>query len=176
MISKMVLIPFEKLKTLETNATPYQPVLTTVSQQPSITTTAKLVRQRAMRKKRLFKRNSATIKKEISADNILRGLPVIAHRKALNLLKHMKKTGDRLKWDPKSGEISFDGSTVPGSNIEELVRNITSREKTKLHPGWQTFARGLNETEVPENAIGTLKKLETLKSTVDWGNLKWMIN
>ena len=105
-------------------------------QRPSITTAAKLIRQSAMRRKRLLNKKTPIIKKEISTDNILHRLPTVARKKTSNLLKHMKNTGDRLKWDPKSGEISFDGSTVPGSNIEELVRNIVSRKKPHLYPGW----------------------------------------
>jgi len=176
MISKMILIPFDKLKMLESNVSTFRQPLIPPPQRPSVTTAAKLVRQSAMREKRLLNKKAPIIKKKTSTGDILHRLPIVARKKASNLLKHMKNTGNRLKWDPKSGEISFDGSTVPGSNIEELVRNIVSREKTDLHPGWQTFARGLDETDVPDDVIGTQQKIKSLKSSRDWSNLKWMIN
>ena len=127
----MILIPFDKLKMLESNVSTFRQPLIPPPQRPSVTTAAKLVRQSAMRKKRLLNKKAPIIKKKTSTDDILH---TVARKKASNLLKHMKNTGDRLKWDPKSGEISFDGSTVPGSNIEELVRNIVSREKNRFTP------------------------------------------
>jgi len=34
----------------------------------------------------------------------------------------------------------------------------------------------LDETDVPDDVIGTQQKIKSLKSSRDWSNLKWMIN
>lgn len=86
-------------------------------------------------------------------DRVVDVMPSTFRNKAKNLLKHIRGVKD-LSWTP-SGEMVYQGVTVPQSHIIDLVRDMMSERTTVEDPvGWETFALALKRSNVPKGFIG----------------------
>jgi len=100
-------------------------------------------------------------------DNIVKSLPKSSQTEGELLLDHLKNHSDIIKWNER-GEIIFKGDVVPGSNLTDLVSNVTTMRKTNVGLLPQTvFLKALSETNVPESWIrnrASKKLLQSYKS------------
>ena len=79
-------------------------------------------------------------------------VPKSMQRKAKLFIDKIKSRSD-MRWNDK-GELVYKRKVVPGSNIVDLV-NDTMRKRKHFEPtGWEVFATGLKEANVPQELVG----------------------
>ena len=85
-------------------------------------------------------------------EDILESVPTTMKSRALQLVKKLKANKDVLGWNDH-GQIVFEGRTIPGTNVVDLVNN-TLRQRNNFNPtGWQLFAKSLGRLNVPEGLV-----------------------
>lgn len=85
-------------------------------------------------------------------EEVLGSVPKTMKKKAELLLQRMK-TSPSMQWTEK-GELVYKDKVVPNTNVADLVNDALRRRKRFEPHGWQTFARALKETNVPQDLIG----------------------
>ena len=105
-------------------------------------------------------------------DKIINSVPTTLQRKA-RLMLQLLEQHPKMSWNDQ-GEISYAGKRIAGSNIIDLVNDMLRSRKTVASPrGWETFARGLAEVNVPQEAVGNkarwswMQKHQTGQSETD---------
>ena len=84
---------------------------------------------------------------------VLESVPKTLKRKAQLLLDHVKDNLD-MSWNER-GELVYQGQTVEGTNMSDLVNDVLRQRKKSEDPrGWETFAQALKATNVPRELIG----------------------
>ena len=76
--------------------------------------------------------------------------------KASVLLRRLKQD-DNIAWNTK-GELVYKGDVVPNTHIHDLVQDVLRKRKTHVPVGWQTFARALRESNIPQDLVGNLDR------------------
>ncbi len=100
----------------------------------------------------------------VTEKQLIDSLPFNVRRKGKMLLNHIKSDPDHFKWQ-KSGELVVDGTTVPSSNITDLVHYATRDRKTAKSPaGFKEFKKLLGETNVPQEALNQSQPSATPQS------------
>lgn len=95
--------------------------------------------------------------------HILESVPKTMRRKA-ELLLSMLKEKSNLSWD-EDGTVRFYGKPIPDSNIIDLV-NDTLRQRKGMEPrGWEHFAEGLREVNIPQDIVGNRERWEWMHKT-----------
>jgi hypothetical protein len=56
-----------------------------------------------------------------------------------------------LLWNEK-GELKYNGETVQGSNLVDLVNDVLRKRKYFNPQGWETFGEALREANVPQDS------------------------
>ena len=79
-------------------------------------------------------------------------IPKTLRGKAHTLLQRIKRD-PHMGWNDR-GEFVYQGQTMPGTNIVDLVSNAVRHRKTMQAHRWQEFARGLRQSNVPQDLIG----------------------
>ncbi len=74
-------------------------------------------------------------------------------KKKAQLLVNRIRNSPHLQWTD-TGELVYKGQVVANSNVVDLVNDVLRRRKHFEPQGWQTFARGLKESNVPQDLIG----------------------
>ena len=88
-------------------------------------------------------------------------VPKSMQRKAKLLIDKIKSRSD-MRWNEK-GELVYKRKVVPGSNIVDLV-NDTMRKRKHFEPtGWEVFATGLKEANVPQELVGNSRQWDYMK-------------
>ena len=88
-------------------------------------------------------------------------VPKSMQRKAKLLIDKIKSRSD-IRWNDK-GELVYKRKVVPGSNIVDLV-NDTMRKRKRFQPtGWEVFATGLKEANVPQELVGNPRQWDYMK-------------
>ena len=57
-----------------------------------------------------------------------------------------------LHGTPK-GELVYKGDVVPNTHSHDLVQDVLRKNKTHVPVGWQTFARALRESNIPQGNL-----------------------
>ena len=83
---------------------------------------------------------------------LLESVPPRMKKKAQLLINRMK-AHPQLSWSDR-GELVYKDQIVPDTNVADLVNDMLRRRKHFEPHGWQTFARALKETNVPQDLIG----------------------
>ena len=84
-------------------------------------------------------------------------LPVSFAGKADRLVRKMKQ-GGVLGWNAH-GNLTFRGEIIPNTNVVDLVSDVVRKRKNAPGPeGWELFAEGMNETNVPRELIGNVDR------------------
>ena len=83
---------------------------------------------------------------------VLSSVPKTMKKKA-ELLVNRMKTSPTMRWTEK-GELVYKDQVIPNTNVADLVNDALRRRKRFEPQGWQTFARALKETNVPQALIG----------------------
>ena len=88
-------------------------------------------------------------------------VPKSMQRKAKLLIDKIKSRSN-MRWNDK-GELVYKRKVVPGSNIVDLV-NDTMRKRKHFEPtGWEVFATGLKEANVPQELVGNSCQWDYMK-------------
>ena len=66
---------------------------------------------------------------------------------------HWLKQDDNIGWNAK-GELVYKGEVMPRTHIQDLVQDILKKQKTHIPHGWQTFAKVLKESNIPQDLVG----------------------
>ena len=83
--------------------------------------------------------------------------------RALQLVNKLKANKDVVGWNDH-GQMVFEGRTIPGTNVIDLV-NDTLRQRKNFNPaGWQLFAKALGRLNVPEGIIRNEERLNMVKT------------
>ena len=87
---------------------------------------------------------------------IIQSAPKNLRHKASILLKRLKQD-DNIAWNTK-GELVYKGDVIPNTHIHDLVQDVLRKRKTHIPVGWQTFARALRESNIPQDLVGNLDR------------------
>ena len=99
---------------------------------------------------------------EIQKD-ILESVPATMKSRAFQLVKKLKTNKDVVGWNDH-GQMVFEGRTIPGTNVIDLI-NDTLRQRKNFNPaGWQLFAKALGRLNVPEGIIRNEERLNMVKA------------
>ena len=71
------------------------------------------------------------------------------------MLLRCLKQDDNIAWNAK-GELVYKGDVVPNTHIHDLIQDVLRKRKTHIPVGWQTFARALRESNIPQDLVGNL--------------------
>ena len=85
---------------------------------------------------------------------IIQSAPKNLRHKASILLRRLKQD-DNIAWNTK-GELVYKGDVIPNTHIHDLVQDVLRKHKTHVPVGWQTFARALRESNIPQDLVGNL--------------------
>ena len=90
---------------------------------------------------------------EIETD-ILESVPATMKSRTRQLIKKLKANKDIIGWN-EQGQMVFKGTTIPGTNIVDLV-NDSLRQRKNFNPeGWELFSKALGHLNVPEVSYET---------------------
>ena len=62
-----------------------------------------------------------------------------------------------MSWDD-GGTVKLYGTSIPGSNIIDLVNDVIRHHKGSEPTGWQAFAEGLRDMNIPQDVIGNRER------------------
>jgi hypothetical protein len=97
-------------------------------------------------------------------DSIPRALPKTLVKKGVLLAEHILNS-NLIKVNNK-GEISIDDTLIPGTNIIDLISNLTHKRLTSIKPkGITRLASALKRLNVPKYYIGNNRLLNTLNES-----------
>ena len=85
---------------------------------------------------------------------IIQSAPKNLRHKASILLRRLKQD-DNITWNTK-GELVYKGDVIPNTHIHDLVQDVLRKRRTHVPVGWQTFARALRESNIPQDLVGNL--------------------
>ena len=85
-------------------------------------------------------------------NEIIHSAPKNLRHKASLLLRKLKQD-DNIAWNAK-GELVYKGDVVPNTHIHDLVQDVLRKRKTHIPHGWQTFAKALRESNIPQDLVG----------------------
>ena len=97
-------------------------------------------------------------------ESIIDTIPTTYQRKARNLLRFIKNN-DQINWNDR-GIVTYNGNTLNGSNIVDLINDVIRPRKHSQPNNWQQFASALHQINVPTDLIGNPKRLNPVKSPI----------
>ena len=87
---------------------------------------------------------------------VIDSVPSTMKRKA-QLLVSLLKTNPNVSWKD-DGTVKLYGKSIPGSNIIDLVNDVIRHRKGSEPTGWQAFAEGLRDMNIPQDVIGNRER------------------
>ena len=94
---------------------------------------------------------SVTPNDELNSDVILSALPKKLRNRAESLLTHiLADPQQRLKWNAR-GEIIYNGQTVEGSHITDLLKSMQGSYRHLSPTGQHVFTQALIDMNVPKS-------------------------
>lgn len=92
---------------------------------------------------------------------IISSVPVTYREKARLIMRRIKNSSGKLGWN-NSGEMIRNGVAIPGTNIVDLMGDVVRKRKTvAAPPGMVHFTSGLQEINVPREAVGNIDRFLT---------------
>lgn len=88
--------------------------------------------------------------------HILDSVPSTMKRKA-QLLLSILQDHPNMSWD-EDGTMKLYGKPIQGSNIIDLVNDVLRHRKGSEPTGWQSFAEGLREMNIPQDVVGNRER------------------
>ena len=89
---------------------------------------------------------------DLIEQELIKSVPKTMKKKA-ELLVNRIRNSPNMRWTDK-GELVYKDQVMPNTNVADLVNDTLRRRKNFEPQGWQTFARALKETNVPQDLIG----------------------
>ena len=93
---------------------------------------------------------------------VLETVPDKMKKKARLLLGRIRASSV-MGWDD-DGQLVYKGKTVQGSNVADLVNDVLRQRKHFNPTGWETFAQGLKETNVPQELVGHQERWDYMQN------------
>ena len=87
---------------------------------------------------------------------VIDSVPSTMKRKT-QLLISLLKNNPNVSWGD-DGTVKLYGKSIPGSNIIDLVNDVIRHRKGSEPTGWQAFAEGLRDMNIPQDVIGNRKR------------------
>ena len=85
---------------------------------------------------------------EIETD-ILDSVPAMMKSRTRQLIKKLKANKDIIGWN-EQGQMVFKGTTIPGTNIVDLVNDSLHQRENFNPEGWELLSKALGHLNVPE--------------------------
>ena len=87
---------------------------------------------------------------------VVDSVPEMFKRRA-QLLLSILQDNPNMSWD-EDGTVKLYGKHIQGSNIIDLVTDVVRQRKGREPTGWQPFADGLREFNIPQDVIGNRER------------------
>ena len=110
----------------------------------------KTARQKALKETSLFP--NLTLVSSKMKQLVIDCVPSTMKLKA-QLLVSLLKNIPNVSWED-DGTVKLYGKSIPGSNIIDLVNDVIRHCKGSEATGWQAFAEGLRDMNIPQDVIG----------------------
>ena len=91
---------------------------------------------------------------EVKSD-VFKNVPLRSKKNASFIWEKMSRDGSVTSWNDK-GEFIFNGKTVHGSHVADLIRNVTAPYNVsddRRPPGWSSFLHAMAVLNIPYSAI-----------------------
>ena len=95
---------------------------------------------------------------EEKPDDILDSVPATMKSRTRQLIIKLKANKDIIGWN-EQGQVVFKGSTIPGTNIVDLVNDSLRQRKNFNSEGWELFSKALGHLNFPEGIIRNENRL-----------------
>ena len=106
--------------------------------------------------KRLPSLATTTSTHSINNQLVVDSAPITFKHKAELLLSTLQDNPN-MSWD-EDGTVKLYGKPIQGSNIIDLVNDVVRQRKGSEPVGWQPFAEGLRELNIPQDVIGNRER------------------
>ena len=94
---------------------------------------------------------------------IVDSVPKTMQNRAKLLIRSIKQHPDVISWNDK-GQMIYEGSAYPNSNIIDLVNDVLRKRKGFDPDHSKTFLKGLAKINVPEDYVRHTDRLETMRT------------
>lgn len=103
---------------------------------------------------------------ESSADrHILETVPKTMQRRAQLILDKIRQNSD-MSWDSR-GQLTIGEKPIENSNITDLLNDVLRQRKRPNPLGWEVFAKGLGDANVPRELVGNKERWRFIRGTVE---------
>ena len=93
---------------------------------------------------------------------IIDSVPKTTQNRAKLLIQKLKDHSDVISWND-DGQLVLDGSTIPNSNIVDLVNDVMRKRKGFNPEHSSTFAKALAKINVPEDYVGNPNQIDSIR-------------
>ena len=107
---------------------------------------------------------SATSSQQLNATDkqIIDSIPRTMQNRAKLLIQKPKDHSDVIRWND-NGQLVLDGSTIPNSNIVDLVNDVMRKRKGFNPEHSNTFAKALAKINVPEDYLRNPDRIDSIR-------------
>ena len=78
------------------------------------------------------------------------------------MIQKLKDDSDAINWND-NGQLVLDGSTIPNSNIVDLVNDVMRKRKGFNSEHSSTFAKALAKINVPEDYVRNPDRIDSIR-------------
>ena len=78
------------------------------------------------------------------------------------LIQKLKDHSDVISWND-NGQLGLDGSTIPNSNIVDLVNDVMRKRKVYNPEHSSTFAKALAKIIIPEDYVRNPHRIDSIR-------------
>ena len=93
---------------------------------------------------------------------IIDSVPKTMQNRAKLLIQKLKDHSDIISWND-NGQLVLDGSTIPNSNIVDIVNDIMRKRKGFNPEHSSTFAKALAKINVPEDYVRNSHQMDSIR-------------
>jgi hypothetical protein len=95
-------------------------------------------------------------------EDIIYSVPKSMRNKAARLVRRIK-AGQLIRWNER-GELIYKGQVYPGTNVSDLINDVLRNRKTFQPQGWNVFAEGLHDMNVPMDLVGNQERWKYMQT------------
>ena len=107
--------------------------------------------------------NPTVAGEEPSVDrHILETVPSTMQRRAKLILDKIRQNSD-MSWDSR-GQLMIGEKPIKDTNITDLLNDVLRKRKRPHPTGWEAFAKGLRDANVPRELVGNKERWSYLQS------------
>ena len=98
----------------------------------------------------------------VTNKQIIDSVPKMVQNRAKLLIQKLKDHSDVISWND-NGQLVLDGSTIPNSNIVDLVNDVMRKRKGFNLEHSSTFAKALAKINVPEDYVRNPDRIDSIR-------------